>query len=75
MKKVTAFVGSAHKRHSLHAVQQFLGNLQAHGDVEYEIVPLGDYRIEACRGCRLCFDKGEEFCPLHDDRDALIRKI
>ena len=23
----------------------------------------------------MCFDKGEEFCPLHDDRDALIGKI
>ena len=75
MKKVTAFVGSARKRHTYNAVQQFLGNLQALGDVEYEIVALADYRLETCRGCRSCFDKGEELCPLHDDRDALIGKI
>ena len=75
MKKVTAFVGSARKKHTHHAVSQFLGNLQTLGDVEYEIVALRDYRLETCRGCLSCFKKGEEFCPLKDDRDALIEKV
>jgi multimeric flavodoxin WrbA len=75
MKKVTAFVGSAHKGNTYKAVVQFLNNLQALGDVEYEIVTLSDYKLGACRGCRLCFDKGEEFCPLRDDRDVLMDKI
>lgn len=75
MKRVIAFVGSARKRNTHHAVTQFLGNLQALGDVEYEIVALKDYRLETCRGCCSCFEKGEEFCPLHDDRDVLIKKI
>jgi multimeric flavodoxin WrbA len=75
MKRVTAFVGSARKRHTHEAVVQFLRNLQAHGDVEYEIVALADYRLETCRGCQACFAKGEEHCPLHDDRDLLIGKI
>jgi multimeric flavodoxin WrbA len=75
MKKVTAFVGSAHKKNTHSAVVQFLNNLQALGDVEYEIVTLSDYRLGICRGCRLCFEKGEEFCPLKDDRDLLMEKI
>jgi len=75
MKKVTAFVGSARKKHTHDAVSQFLGNLQSLGDVEYEIVALRNYRLETCRGCCLCFEKGEEFCPLKDDRDALIEKV
>jgi len=75
MKKVTAFVGSAHKRNTHKAVVQFLKDLQAHGDVEVEIVTLSDYRLGHCRGCRVCFDKGEEFCPLKDDRDVLMEKI
>jgi multimeric flavodoxin WrbA len=75
MKKVTAFIGTARKKHTYSAVQQFLAALEKHGDVETEIVPLGDYRIEMCRGCKLCFEKGEEFCPLKDDRDGLIGKI
>jgi multimeric flavodoxin WrbA len=75
MKKVTAFVGSARKGHTYKAVGQFLQNLRELGEVEYEIVSLGEFRLEACRGCMACFDRGEESCPRHDDRDALIRKI
>jgi multimeric flavodoxin WrbA len=75
MKKVIAFVGSARKRHTYNAVLQFLKNLQKSGDVEYEIIMLGNHQIGTCRGCRLCFDKGEEFCQLKDDRDLLIEKI
>jgi multimeric flavodoxin WrbA len=75
MKKVTAFVGSARKKHTHDAVVQFLNNLQALGDVEYEIVTLSNYTLKACRGCQLCFEKGEEFCPLKDDRDVLMDKI
>ncbi len=75
MKKVTAFVGSARKGHTYDAVAQFLRNLQSLGDVEYEIVRLSDYRLEACKGCRLCMSKGEDRCPLKDDRDVLIQKM
>lgn len=75
MKKVTAFVGSAHKRMTLSAVRQFLDDLQSNGDVESEIVTLSDYRLGTCRGCRLCIDRGEETCPLKDDRDVLIEKM
>ena len=75
MKKVTAFVGSARKKHTYNAVRQFLENLQFFGNVEYEIIALSDYRLETCRGCKLCFEKGEEVCPLKDQRDVLIEKM
>ena len=75
MKKVTAFVGSARRKHTYHAVEQFLRNLQSMGDVEYEIVRLIDYQLQPCRGCKVCFDKGEERCPLKDDRDLLVEKM
>lgn len=75
MKRVTAFVGSARKKHTYNAARQFLDDLQALGDVECEIVALSDYRLGTCRGCQLCFGKGEELCPLKDDRDVLIEKI
>jgi multimeric flavodoxin WrbA len=54
---------------------QFLSNLESMGDIEYEIVRLSDYRLQACRGCKVCFEKGEERCPLKDDRDVLIEKM
>jgi multimeric flavodoxin WrbA len=75
MKKVTAFVGSARKKNTYQTVVQFLNDLQALGDVEYEIVTLHDYALKFCRGCEVCLWKGEEFCPLKDDRDALMDKI
>jgi hypothetical protein len=45
------------------------------GDVEGEIVRLSDYRLETCKGCQVCFQKGEEHCPLKDDRDVLAEKM
>jgi multimeric flavodoxin WrbA len=75
MKRVTAFVGSARKKHTYDSVRQFLNSMQSLGDVESEIVRLSDHNLKTCRGCKACCDKGEEFCPLKDDRDALIDKM
>ena len=75
MKKITAFAGSASKKNTYRAVLQFLNNVQALGEIEYEIVILNNYKLGICRGCCLCFKKGEEFCPLKDDRDLLMAKI
>ncbi len=75
MRKVTAFVGSARKMATYNATVQFLANLEALDEVECEIVVLSDYALKPCLGCKLCFTKGEEFCPLKDDRDVLMEKI
>jgi multimeric flavodoxin WrbA len=75
MKKVTAFVGSARKKNTYTAVVKFLDNLKAMGDVECEIVMLSNYKLGLCRGCCVCFNKGEAFCPLKDDRDILMEKM
>ena len=73
--KVTAFVGSARKKHTYKATEQLMYNLQSFGDVECEIVSLSDFHIEICKGCMLCLNKGEELCPLKDDRNMLIDKM
>jgi multimeric flavodoxin WrbA len=75
-KKVTVFVGTAHKGGATYkAASRFLENLETFGDVRGEIVGLSDYNIGVCRGCKTCFDRGEERCPLKDDRDLLIEKM
>lgn len=33
------------------------------------MVRLSEYNLGTCKGCRICFDKGEEYCPYKDDRD------
>jgi multimeric flavodoxin WrbA len=73
--KVTAFVGSARKKHTYNATEKFLEKLHSLGNIEYEIVPLSDYNLGICKGCIVCMDKGEELCPLKDDRDTLIDKM
>ncbi len=76
MKTVTAFVGSA-RRHGVtdRATRRFADELEALGGVRTEVVFLSDYELGLCRGCKACFIRGEEFCPLHDDRDRLLEKL
>lgn len=35
--------------------------------VAFKTIFLAHENIATCRGCRVCFDRGEEFCPLKDD--------
>ena len=75
MKKVTAFIGTQSKKATYLAVQEFEKNLKQYADIDFEYVFLSDYRLEFCRGCKLCFLKGEEYCPSKDDRDVLLKKM
>jgi NAD(P)H-dependent FMN reductase len=75
IKKVTAFIGSPHQGATYRAVQEFEANLKSYADIDFECVWLRDCHLEYCRGCRLCFDKGEEYCPARDDRDLLLEKL
>jgi multimeric flavodoxin WrbA len=75
MKRVTAFIGSARKKGTYLAIQEFEKNLKQYGDIDFEYVFLNDYHLEFCNGCKLCFDKGEQFCPYTDDRNVLIEKM
>lgn len=75
MKRVTAFIGSQRKQSTYRAVQELEKNLKSYGEIDFEYVFLKDYDLEYCKGCKLCFDKGEENCPLKDDRDLLIEKM
>lgn len=44
--------------------------------LKIERIPLGQLDLKTCRGCRVCFDKGEEKCPLKDEvlsiRDKML---
>jgi multimeric flavodoxin WrbA len=36
-------------------------------DLELETIYLGHQNLQFCRGCRICYDRGEERCPVKDD--------
>jgi len=48
---------------------------QAGERLETENLFLNDLDIRSCRGCRLCFVRGEESCPLKDDIPGIRAKI
>ena len=75
MKKITAFIASSRKGATFRAVQELAEDLRAYAEIDIEYVFLKDYNLAFCNGCRLCFDKGEENCPLKDDRDILLGKM
>lgn len=70
--KITAFIGSARKGHTVAATNRFLEILQTLGDYDCETIMLGEQNLKICRGCKSCLDWGEETCALKDDRDRLI---
>ena len=75
MKKITAFIGSARKKTTYQAIQEFEKHLKQQEEIDFEYVFLSEYNLKFCQGCCQCFDKGEEFCPLKDDREVLLEKI
>jgi multimeric flavodoxin WrbA len=75
-KKVLALVGSGHRGGATYtAARKLLDNLEAFGDARGEITVLSEYDIGICRGCKTCFARGEDRCPLKDDRDIVLRKM
>ena len=43
--------------------------------LEFETLSLGHLNLQMCRGCRVCFDRGEDHCPLKDDLLAVKAKM
>lgn len=73
--KVLAIIGSPRKGQTYRVVQQFEQELTRMGNIDFQYVFLKDLNLGTCRGCTLCLEKGEEYCPLKDDRDILFQKM
>jgi multimeric flavodoxin WrbA len=75
--KILALVSSYRKRGNTARIAQMIeGHLEAiaarHNEsLELDTLYLGHLDIGLCRGCRTCFDRGEEKCPLKDDLPAI----
>jgi multimeric flavodoxin WrbA len=75
--KVLAIMGSPRKKgntfQAVARVKDILSSLDKSLDFEYLF--LADCRLEMCKGCFTCFAKGEDKCPLKDDRDLIYSKM
>ncbi len=73
--KVVAIQGSPHRGNTYDRVERLGEALSELGDVEFEHIALAERDIKPCRGCFVCFMKGEEACPIQDDRVAIEEKL
>jgi multimeric flavodoxin WrbA len=73
--KILAIMGSPHKGNSLLATQRIEENLAQFGDVEFDYVHLKDAELKPCRGCFACFMKGDDRCPVKDDKEMIAQRI
>ena len=70
--KLLAICGSPRKGNSYKALKEIRG---AFPHADYKILHLNDLNFNFCKGCYSCVVKGEERCPLKDDRDLVLEKM
>lgn len=73
--KVLVLMGSPRKGNTYRAAERIREIIQKKVPVEWEYVMLKDAHLEDCRGCYMCFEKGEEYCSLKDEASPLERKM
>lgn len=74
--KVMAIIGSPQKKgNSYKVTQRIEKKMKELGDVEFEYLFLTDVNLEQCHGCFTCISRGEELCPLKDDRDKILEQM
>ncbi|MGE5403260.1 MAG: flavodoxin family protein, partial [Candidatus Doudnabacteria bacterium] len=74
--KVVAIMGSPRgKGAGYKVVKQIEEKIQTLGNVEFEYIFLKDANLKPCIGCFNCVTKGEDKCPLKDDRAVIEQKM
>lgn len=75
MKKIVALLGSKRKANTYRLLTQIeeLMKKELGSQLEFEIVPLFDFKVEDCIGCLGCIHKGS--CVLKDDASVLMEKL
>lgn len=74
--KIIAIMGSPKGKGSGYRIVKIIEDkMKAMGDVEFEYLFLKDANLMPCTGCYICMAKGEDKCPLDDDRAAIEQKL
>lgn len=79
--KIVTLIGSYRKNGNTGRVVKMIeAHLQNEASIagvalEIETLHLGELDLRPCRGCRACFDHGEDQCPQRDDLLAVKDKI
>ncbi|MCP4138277.1 MAG: flavodoxin family protein [bacterium] len=73
--KIVAIMGSPRKGNTYRVTQQIEESIKESGAVEFTYLFLKDMNLKRCPGCFSCIRKGEQFCPLKDDKDIILEQI
>ena len=70
--KIIAICGSPRKGNTYKVLNAIQENFP---EVDFKILMLRDLNFELCCGCYGCVVKGEEKCPIKDDRDLILKEM
>jgi multimeric flavodoxin WrbA len=70
--KILAICGSHHRGNTYSVLNTIQDDFP---DIDYQLLMLHEVNLEQCRGCYVCIRKGEQYCPLKDDRDMIINEM
>lgn len=70
---VASPLGKGNTYKTIKAVEDGMQTLDK--SVEFEYVILKDIDFELCRGCYQCLGRGEQYCPLKDERAVVEEKM
>jgi len=74
--KIIAIMGSPKgKGAGYRVVRMIEERMKAAGDIEFAYLFLKDANLKSCLGCYTCMAKGEDKCPLKDDRAAIEQEM
>jgi multimeric flavodoxin WrbA len=73
--KILAIMSSPRKKDSYGITGKVEAILAKNQNIEFEYLFLSEYKLLQCQGCYTCLQKGEQYCPLKDDRDILLGKM
>lgn len=74
--KIIAVIGSPKRNGSgFKIVKMIEDRMKKLGEVEFEYIFLREANLLSCTGCYTCMAKGEDRCPLKDDRELFEKKF
>jgi multimeric flavodoxin WrbA len=74
--KILAIIGSPRgKGNTYRTVRKVEERMKAQGDIQFDYLFLKDANLQSCKGCNICLLKGEDRCPLKDDRADIDQRM
>ena len=70
--RILAICGSPRKGNTYSTLRYMQDNFP---ELDIKILKLSEMNFNFCKGCYTCVKKGEDKCPIRDDRDMIVREM